>query len=290
MTSNHHKLTFKSFFFPLSPHKIFKTNKLIVLIAILFALKMVLAAATIQIPIINKAIGLALVPTMLMGWIFGPIYGLLLGAFADTAGYLMHPTNIWFWQYAIQQPLVAIIAGVIKGIWTYRTSKRDSWIVVDIIIHQIAIFGFCLVSLFSLLFWMDDGNKGVYTFSKWIAIGSLLIYLIVMETYVFFFIFDLRFSKNKIITFIYATLVVNIVTVIVSFLLGPIVSVNYLKYINGHYPSDYIKYGLVFFLIPRMIIESVKTPLESFILYSVILISSQVINNYMNVLDNKWVE
>jgi hypothetical protein len=73
-----------------------------------------------------------------------------------------------------------------------------------------------------------------------------------------------------------------------SFLLGPIAAVEYLKYINGSYPEMYMRYGLLIYLIPRIIVQSIKVPIESLIFCSTILVINPIFNNYFNALENKW--
>ena len=49
-----------------------------------------------------------------------------------------------------------------------------------------------------------------------------------------------------------------------------------------------MRYGLLIYLIPRIIVQSIKVPFESLIFCSTILVINPILNNYFNALENKW--
>lgn len=62
-----------------------------------------------------------------------------------------------------------------------------------------------------------------------------------------------------------------------SFALGPFMSVEYLKYKYHKEPNNLMKYGYAFYLIPRLIEQSIKVPLESIVLASGVVLSQKYI-------------
>ena len=88
--------------------------------------------------------------------------------------------------------------------------------------------------------------------------------------------------------FIYSTLLVTSIITVTSFLLGPISTVEYLRYINGVYPDAWVRYGMIYYLVPRIIVQCLKTPIESIVLASLILLTQNLFDDYINNLNNRW--
>lgn len=74
-----------------------------------------------------------------------------------------------------------------------------------------------------------------------------------------------------------------------SFLLGPEIAIQYFAFVNnGRVPDNIRKYGPIFYLIPRIIRETVKTPIQTLILTLLIValepafgrIKSHISNSY----------
>ena len=115
----------------------------------------------------------------------------------------------------------------------------------------------------------------------------LAAYIIIMECFTFIQIKGFERHKQKTLTFIYATMLVTIVTLIFSFALGPISAVQYLNYVNGVYPDNYLTYGIVFYLVPRVIVESIKTPLEALAMFGLIMATQPILRSINNAIKNK---
>jgi hypothetical protein len=71
-------------------------------------------------------------------------------------------------------------------------------------------------------------------------------------------------------------------------MLGPIATVSYLEYLNGAPPDNWVKYGAVYYLIPRIVVQSIKTPLEAALLTSLVLVIDPVINRMKANINNRW--
>lgn len=276
-----------SFFFPLFPTKIFRSKKLMFLIALLISLRLVLSMISISVPVFNLSISLSWVPVMLFGWHFGLVYGLLFGALTDTLCFFIFPSGqLWFWMYVIQEPCVCFTAGLIGSICRLRQNSEAKNHYGDIIVFQIILIGFVSACYFILttLTWHNSKEKikeyvFIHDLSKHVALGVLISFFILCE--IFFWIWIL---KNKAmhwhnnLYFVYSTMLVIIVISLFSFALGPFISVEYFKYKNnGREPNNFIKYGYVFYLIPRLIEQSIKVPLESIVLASGVVLSQKYI-------------
>lgn len=275
-----------SFIFPLFPIKIFRSKKLMFLIALLISLKLVLSMLAIRVPMFNLSIALSWVPVMLFGWHFGMIYGLFFGTLTDTLSFFIFPSGaLWFWMYAIQEPCVCFAAGLIGSIYRLRQNSTTKNHYGDVVAFQIILVGFVSTCYFVLttLTWhntKEDIKEYVFfhNLSKQVALGVLIVFFIVCE--IFFWI---RITRNRTmhwhnnLCFIYSTMLVIILISLFSFALGPFISVEYLKYKNHREPNNFITYGYVFYLIPRFIEQSIKVPLESIVLASGVVLCQKYI-------------
>ncbi|MDE7434044.1 MAG: hypothetical protein K2M43_02920 [Mycoplasmoidaceae bacterium] len=77
---------------------------------------------------------------------------------------------------------------------------------------------------------------------------------------------------------------------IFSFLLGPISTVEYYKYLhNGNFPGDerFLKYGAIIYLIPRVIVQCIKTPLECMVFMGIVWAINPSFNYVITSVNNK---
>jgi len=99
-----------------------------------------------------------------------------------------------------------------------------------------------------------------------------------MEVFSFYNVIVNKANITKLITFCYSSALVVITMIVFSFLLGPISSIQYYVFLHGFYPSDYLKYGTIFYLAPRIIVECIKTPLESLIVTTLVICLNPTFN------------
>lgn len=276
------------FIYPFYPHHLFNSIKLMMVLAMLITVRIILGFISIPIPGVGISISIAWVPLMIIGWIYGPIYGFIVGMITDTIGFLISPTAVWFWMYAIQEPLVGLVSGIFQGAYYLRINNKKANITFDILFEQVTIMVFSLVGLILLLLWVDHGNIKYFSVYKSITIGLLCFYLLVIEIFTLIFTVKSKNNKKYLITFIYSSVLVTLIGVIFSFLLGPISAVEYLYYINGVYPDNYLQYGIIFYLIPRIITESIKTPIEAIVLTGSIFVINPNIEKIKNFLNNQY--
>lgn len=288
----------KLFFFPLYPYNIFKNIKLITTLAILISLRLILQYFVISIPTINTSISLSWSPLIIIGWVFGPIVGFCMGILTDTLSYIIKPTTLWFWLYAIQEAFVGLIAGIIGSLYRFRKCSYkncNNTYILDLIINQIILIFFVIVSTLIIFLWATKDqsfeNKSAiesffFEYSKYIIICSNLFFFFIVEISIF-----ALYKKNKknFLLIIWLLNLSIILTTIFSFLLGPISASEYYKYAhNGRESPWVIKYGLIFYLIPRVIKESIKLPIQSIVHFMIIPIVTMHVENIKRNLKLSW--
>lgn len=289
----------KKFFFPFSPIKSFRSVRLLFLIAILIALRIVLGLITIRIAPFGLSISIAWVPLMVMGWYFGPVAGLFLGILTDTISFLMAGGGIWFWMYAIQEPIVGLISGLIASFCQIRQNRNNGNIIPDIIINQILVLGFAVISYVTLIFWLNVNQpqekyeqfKTFYEIYRWVAVGGISLLVVIYEILVILTMTK-KIGKNDhhmMINFIYTSCLVILLMLIFSIALGPVTAVEYAKFISGGIvPEQYLKYGSLIYLVPRIAVESIKIPIEASCLFGVVSLFDTKVVNIVNKINNSW--
>lgn len=286
-----------NFLFPFYPAKIHKSTKLLLIIAVLIALKLLLTMISIPITPFGMSLSIAWVPVMIMGWYFGPVLGLLLGAISDTMGYFIFPHGLWFWMYAMQEPILCMLSGLVSGFCNLRKNSKMNSIWIDIIINQSLYFGFAITCFTILIIWLkpnshfsnnDPDLANFYNIYKWVALGLLCCFLIIVEFFTFHNFREKKRNNDRLLSFFYSTSLVVLIMIIFSFMLGPITAVQYIAYLNGELPANYLKYGSIFYLVPRVAVECLKTPIECLILSGVIVCLDPNIQFTKNCLENQW--
>lgn len=290
----------KRFFFPFAPIKTFKSLRLMLFMALIVALRVALCFVSIRIIPFSISISLGWVATMILGWYFGPVVGLFCGIITDTLSFLVQG-GVWFWLYAIQEPIVGLISGFIGGIYRARQNKENKNVKTDLIISQIIILIFAIATYAIILLWLnsdthfqgeDEKYEEFYNIYKWVALSLILVFVIVYEI-----MFALNIKKkanmknfnNYAIAFTYTSTCVVFLIMLFSFALGPLTAVKYLEFINGGVtPQEYLKYGSIFYLVPRVAIESVKVPAEIAVLFGVVCLFDKKINSIISKTNCSW--
>lgn len=103
------------------------------------------------------------------------------------------------------------------------------------------------------------------------AFVLIAIFMVIMETCTIYQLVNNKENHTHLMLFIYGSCLVVLLMEIFSFLLGPITSIEYYKYLhNGAVSPSYLKYGTLFYLVPRVIVQSIKCPLESLLLVGIV--------------------
>lgn len=248
----------------------------------------------IFIPAFSVSISLAWTPLIIIGWIYGPIFGFVSGVITDSLAMLMSK-SVWFWLYAIQEPMLGFISGIFGGICKILTTKNSLNKIWSFIFLQVVLLVFSSICIYILIFQVSTDikfegkstlEKFLYSNSKWVIISSMIFFFLCME--ILAIIFLKKFSKS----FITCSLIISLVcllSIIFSFILGPISANEYYKFMHNGIDSPYfVQYGLIFYLIPRAIKEAVKAPIQIYVLIVLIPIANIYINQLKMSKFLKW--
>lgn len=157
-----------------------KTVRKLVLLAILFALQLVVGLITIPSGFANLGIGLSFVIFALIGMLYGPIVGLTIGFFSDILGFIIQPNGVFFFGYVLS----AMLSGFVYGMCFYRTKVTFtkcllSRLIVNIIINVI---------LGSIWWWIiSDRSFSLTDYMLFISLPKNLIYLLPQTVILFAF-------------------------------------------------------------------------------------------------------
>lgn len=298
---------FIKFLFPFWPVKIFKSITGICVLAALLGLSILLNLFKINITA-GITISFAWLPGIIIGWYFGPIVGLLMGALIDTINWLIYG-GVWFWMYALQEPILGLIVGIISSLFNIIRNTKQHFSIC-LIINQIMLIGFIISSIFIVFYYTDHNNpffqsisnvenstsnmiKATQLYLRWIILGILLGLFVIVEMIVgyryYLFKKDRGADSIRFETFLFITIVALTSTVIFSFLLGPISAIEYYKFLNNtSYVPNLVNYGVMYYLLPRVIKECFKTPIYIIVLTALVCALNPAIVSFKNRIINSY--
>lgn len=298
---------FIKFLFPFWPVKIFKSITGICVLAALLGLSILLNLFKINITA-GITISFAWLPGIIIGWYFGPIVGLLMGALIDTINWLIYG-GVWFWMYALQEPILGLIVGIISSLFNIIRNTKQHFSIC-LIINQIMLIGFIISSIFIVFYYTDPNNpffqsisnaenstsnmiKTTQLYLRWIILGILLGLFVIVEVIVgyryYLFKKDSDADSIRFETFLFITIVALTSTVIFSFLLGPISAIEYYKFLNNtSYVPNLVNYGVMYYLLPRVIKECFKTPIYIIVLTALVCALNPAIVSFKNRIINSY--
>lgn len=298
---------FIKFLFPFWPVKIFKSITGICVLAALLGLSILLNLFKINITA-GITISFAWLPGIIIGWYFGPIVGLLMGALIDTINWLIYG-GVWFWMYALQELILGLIVGIISSLFNIIRNTKQHFSIC-LIINQIMLIGFIISSIFIVFYYTNPNNpffqsisnaenstsnmiKTTQLYLRWIILGILLGLFVIVEVIVgyryYLFKKDRDADSIRFETFLFITIVALTSTVIFSFLLGPISAIEYYKFLNNtSYVPNLVNYGVMYYLLPRVIKECFKTPIYIIILTTLVCALNPAIVSFKNRIINSY--
>lgn len=298
---------FIKFLFPFWPVKIFKSITGICVLAALLGLSILLNLFKINITA-GITISFAWLPGIIIGWYFGPIVGLLMGALIDTINWLIYG-GVWFWMYALQEPILGLIVGIISSLFNIIRNNKQHFSIC-LIINQIMLIGFIISSIFIVFYYTNPNNpffqsisnaenstsnmiKTTQLYLRWIILGILLGLFVIVEVIVgyryYLFKKDRDADSIRFETFLFITIVALTSTVIFSFLLGPISAIEYYKFLNNtSYVPNLVNYGVMYYLLPRVIKECFKTPIYIIVLTALVCALNPAIVSFKNRIINSY--
>lgn len=298
---------FIKFLFPFWPVKIFKSITGICVLAALLGLSILLNLFKINITA-GITISFAWLPGIIIGWYFGPIVGLLMGALIDTINWLIYG-GVWFWMYALQEPILGLIVGIISSLFNIIRNTKQHFSIC-LIINQIMLIGFIISSIFIVFYYTDPNNpffqsisnvenstsnmiKTTQLYLRWIILGILLGLFVIVEVIVGYRYYQFKKDRNsnfvRFEVFLFITIVALTSTIIFSFLLGPISAIEYYKFLNNtSYVPNLVNYGVMYYLLPRVIKECFKTPIYIIILTTLVCALNPAIVSFKNRIINSY--
>lgn len=62
-------------------------------------------------------------------------------------------------MYALQEPVVGLVSGLIAGACCYRKLKDNPKITLDVIVNEILVLGFAILTYVILIVWLDPAKE-----------------------------------------------------------------------------------------------------------------------------------
>lgn len=197
-------------------------------------------------------------------------------------------------MYAIQEPIIGVIAGVIGSLYSLKLFKSFKW---QVLVQKVCVYGFAICIIVVLITQFKNISDGIFQKAELnntlvftiAAVVFMLVFLVVNEfqNWAYYIRHKKKVNdKQEYSIYLYVSFLMIICTMLFSFLLGPISYVKYLEYINGVQPSKYLEYGNMYYLIPRILKESIKTPVYIIIMMGIIFGLKDPFNNFLTIAKN----
>lgn len=197
-------------------------------------------------------------------------------------------------MYAIQEPIIGVIAGVIGSLYSLKLFKSFKW---QVLVQKVCVYGFAICIIVVLITQFKNISDGIFQKAE---LNNTLVFTIAAVVFMLVFLVVNEFQnwayytrhkkkvndKQEYSIYLYVSFLMIICTMLFSFLLGPISYVKYLEYINGVQPSKYLEYGNMYYLIPRILKESIKTPVYIIIMMGIIFGLKDPFNNFLTIAKN----
>ncbi|MGL4948679.1 MAG: hypothetical protein ACRC42_04885 [Mycoplasma sp.] len=239
-------------------------------------------------------ISFAWMPLYICGFFYGPVFGMFFGAAMDTLSFLVFGGD-WFWMYAIQEPIVGLVAGIVGSMYFLEIFKSIKF---QFIIQKILTYAFIFFTIGIVVyqFYIIDDAKFSSSDIKNINYFPIIVFIVMglfsvineVQNYLFYKKNKKTKNKNNYSLYLYISFLVIFISVLFSLLLGPITHVKYIEHINGVPPSNFLKYGNMYYLVPRVLKESIKTPIYIIIMLGVIFAIKNPFKNFINISMNRW--
>lgn len=166
-----------------------KKTKDLTIISLIFAL--ILICKLIPIPSGFGDLGLSFTYLFiaLIGVIYGPIYGFLIGTLSDTIGFFINSSGFFFFGYTLQ----AALTGMIYGLLFYKTKINFSKVLVcRVIINlfmNVLLGSLCYTIVFTKFsLFSKDFNDFLFSYITLLSLPKNIIYLLPQSLFLFYFI------------------------------------------------------------------------------------------------------
>ena len=151
------------------------------LIAVLFALQILMKFVSIPSGFANLGIGLTYLIFAYICLIYGPVWGLIIGFSSDIIGFIMKPT-IFHLGYTLQ----AMLTGFVYGLCLYKTELKFSKVLMCRIIVNILLNGILGAFLWGSYAELSLDATIVYMFA--VCLPKNIVYLIPQSLLLFLFL------------------------------------------------------------------------------------------------------
>ncbi|WP_027121820.1 ECF transporter S component [[Mycoplasma] imitans] len=282
------KLAIIKFFLPFWPLKLRYNIYLISFLAIFIALKIVLGLFVIRLgPTIR--LGISWVGLALIGWIFGPVVAIPIGFLTDTLSFFLGGGGVWYWLYAVQEPMIVFTAALFGSIYRIRKNYVSNfW---DFVFQQILIAGFCISGFIFLSLYNNSNTEKILlknnSFGTTLSMVFMAIFFVFAEIISWALYFKNRKTKESIKLFLYVSTMMITLSILYSLVLGTIAINEFLINVVNQKPKtkDYI---LSAYLIPRVIKETLRLPILIICVIGLIKISEPHLQNFFNLSRLRW--
>ncbi|QMT98405.1 ECF transporter S component [Mycoplasma tullyi] len=276
------------FFLPFWPLKLRYNIYLISFLAIFIALKVILGLFVVRIgPTIS--LGISWVGLALIGWIFGIVAAIPIGFLTDALSFFLGGGDVWYWLFAIQEPMIIFTAGLFGSIYRIRRNYASNfW---DFVFQQILILGFCVVGfIFLSLYNNPETNRFLVrnnSFGTTLSMVFMALFFVFSEITSWLLYLKNRKTKESIKLFLYVSTMMITLSILYSLVLGTIAINEYLINVVHQKPKtrDFI---LSAFLIPRVIKETLRLPILIICVIALIKISEPYLQNFFNLSRLRW--
>ncbi|QZX49000.1 ECF transporter S component [Mycoplasma sp. E35C] len=277
------------FFLPFWPLKLRYNIYLISYLSLFIALKVALGFFVIKLgPTIS--LGISWVGLALIGWIFGPVVAVPIGFLTDTLSFLLGQGGVWYWMFAIQEPLIVFTASLFGSIYRIRKETKNNFY--DFVFQQIMIIGFSILGFVFL--GLYNGSESTNSFLlKETSFGTIVSLVLMAVFFVFAEIISWTLylknkkTKNSIKLFLYVSTMMISLSILYSIVMGTISINEFLINVNHQKPKDK-DYILTAYLIPRIIKETLRLPILIISVISLIKISEPHLQNFFNLSRLRW--
>lgn len=155
-----------------SAAKEFTDVRMLVICAVITALRIVVKAYRIPIPAISNCyITFGFFFNALGSMIYGPLLGLLGGCISDSIGYLLFPSGPWFFPYTVSE----MLGSLIFALFLYR-SKLST---VRVFLSRFAVTIFCTIlfdSFINIFYMMKFYGKSTAFLSIPKVVKNIILY------------------------------------------------------------------------------------------------------------------
>ena len=201
----------------------------------------------------------------LIGFILGPLFGFVIGWITNSLDWVIHG-DIWMWEYAIQEPLICLLGGLLGILYKVLKDHKSKWtmfILFEVVFTGMMIFGLYVVSKY----FDFNGYKTNNTFTNMTVKISGIVLISAFYIGINILVIIMMKRNNDANLIMAVSLLVIITTVIFSWLMGPWAMKRWFEYQYGHTPIEFTNYGYKYYALSRIVEAMFIVPVEITLVY-----------------------